>query len=456
MTMTDDLERQLHAMLADAAPRREPEGLYAAVLASTRSARQRPGVLVTLRRGDLETAPRASIRLAPALLIGLLITALAGALAIVGSQLLAPPRTAVPGFIPTGPLTVARADATAVRLADGRVLIVGGWTTDGTFPGLASAEIYDPDTGTFAATGPMHEGRVSPSATLLADGRVLVAGGFPFESMTVAPATGLTSAEIYDPRTGTFSSTGPLAEGRGDHAAVRIPSGEVLVVGGVGGLRSTGTDSAELIEPSHLERFHHATGVFTRDAIPNFTGTTDALVLGDGRILGFGPGWILNYDPVRIEGHLIEDPGWVAAGVTLLRDGRIAVVGSAVDETGVGVRLFDPATDRFSPVAVVAPGGSAPAGEPFAVFETPDARVLIIGRSWPDAGDQILSVELYDPATGAVVEADPMSDQPLGGRFTATPLLDGSVLVAGGATSPTGQITPLGAASLWVSDVGTR
>ena len=136
-----------------------------------------------------------------------------------------PPLTA-PGFVGTGSMTSARADATAVLLADGRVLIVGGWTARdgvGAFAGVSSAEIYDPVTGSFSPTGSMAEGRVSPSATLLADGRVLVAGGFPFESMNVGPAPALASAELYDPATGTFSPTGSMAEGRAGHTAVQDP-----------------------------------------------------------------------------------------------------------------------------------------------------------------------------------------------------------------------------------------
>ena len=179
------------------------------------------------------------------------------------------------GFVPTGSMTSARADAMAVLLADGRVLIVGGWTGRDAMTGVTSAEIYDPATGSFSSTGSMAEGRVSPSATLLADGRVLVAGGFPFESMNVGPAPALASAEIYDPATGTFSPTGSMAEGRGGHTAVRISSGDVLVAGGDGGIVQIGTGPALGISPESVERFDPTTGSFSVDSAANMAGATE-------------------------------------------------------------------------------------------------------------------------------------------------------------------------------------
>ena len=111
-------------------------------------------------------------------------------------------------FSPTGSMTAARAFHTATLLADGRVLVAGGnagtWSYDGPF--LASAEIYDPKTGKFSPTGSMATPRGWHTATLLADGRVLVAGG-------ENARTDLTSAEIYDPKTGKFSPTGSMSVG---------------------------------------------------------------------------------------------------------------------------------------------------------------------------------------------------------------------------------------------------
>ena len=101
-------------------------------------------------------------------------------------------------------MTTARADHTATLLPNGKVLIAGG-EGDG-FQALASAELYDPSTRTFAPTGSMIMPRYAHSATLLADGRVLIAGG----SQDGNRGTSVFTAEIYDPSTGAFTATGDL------------------------------------------------------------------------------------------------------------------------------------------------------------------------------------------------------------------------------------------------------
>jgi hypothetical protein len=103
---------------------------------------------------------------------------------------------------------------------------------------LASAELYEPSSGTFAPRGDMTDVRGAHSATLLANGTVLIAGGF-----TAFPFTGTTlaSAEIYDPSTGTFTLTASMHGARGRHAAASLPSGDVLLraVSNLTALRST-------------------------------------------------------------------------------------------------------------------------------------------------------------------------------------------------------------------------
>ncbi len=91
---------------------------------------------------------------------------------------------------------------------------------------MSSAELYDPATGTWAATGGLGTTRAFHTATLLPSGQVLVAGG------TNDGLNGLSSAELYDPATGTWTATGSLATARSTHTATLLPSGQVLVAGG--------------------------------------------------------------------------------------------------------------------------------------------------------------------------------------------------------------------------------
>jgi hypothetical protein len=181
-------------------------------------------------------------------------------------------------FAPTGSMSFSRWDATATLLPDGRVLIAGGFT-DGAFQeliSLATAEIYDPTTGTFALTGRMSNPRAEDTATLLQNGTVLIAGGV--NDVPLQPQETFASAEFYDPKTGTFTTsaqTGSMGTPRSGHAATLLPSGEVLITGGGS---SMSLSSAELFDP--------ATGAFspTVSMMAKRAGHT-ATLLQNGRVL---------------------------------------------------------------------------------------------------------------------------------------------------------------------------
>ena len=154
------------------------------------------------------------------------------------------------GFVLTGSLNTARTLPTATVLNDGRVLVAGGaGPGGGPSSTLSSAELYDPATGTFAFTGSLNAARYGHTATLLADGRVLVTGG-----ATNGAGTELASAEVYDPKTGTFTALGNMTTARYGHAATWLPNGTVLITGGVDST-NTALSSAETFDP--------ATGKFT-------------------------------------------------------------------------------------------------------------------------------------------------------------------------------------------------
>jgi hypothetical protein len=173
----------------------------------------------------------------------------------------------------------------ATLLRDGRVLVAGGSTGTGF---TSSAELYDPGTGQWTLTGGMNVARAGHSATLLPDGRVLVTGG----SGSSGGGSPLDSAEIYDPATGTWSLIAPMSTARFEHTATLLPDGRVLVVG------SNSTAGTELYDP--------ATGTWTSGGTLNIMRTGhSATLLPDGRVLIAGGAGGTNADVT----YELFDPG---------------------------------------------------------------------------------------------------------------------------------------------------
>jgi hypothetical protein len=146
-------------------------------------------------------------------------------------------------FSAVGSMVTARAWNSATQLRDGRVLVAGGATSN--FESLSSTEVYDPVKATFSAGGPMSTGRSKHTATLLADGRVLICGGYGPKIQSDAQF--LASAELYDPLKGTFVAAGSMKDARVGHTATLLSDGRVLVAGGADkfGVLS----SAEVFDP---------------------------------------------------------------------------------------------------------------------------------------------------------------------------------------------------------------
>ena len=169
--------------------------------------------------------------------IGIVASLLTGLLALANVSDANKPVTAAAGSVTsTGSMSTARAAHTATLLPNGKVLITGGMERNGGF--FATAELYDPDTGKFAPTGSMITKRVGHRAVLLRKGKVLIIGGSNHEDGSLA------SAELYDPATGVFTLTGSMKQKGGGLVTV-LADGRVLVAGGYNEIYdpSTGTFS---------------------------------------------------------------------------------------------------------------------------------------------------------------------------------------------------------------------
>ena len=149
-------------------------------------------------------------------------------------------------FSKTGSMKTGRWLQTATLLPDGRVLILGGRSPRDSV--YRSAETFDPRSGKFSSAGSMGEGRQQHTATLLPDGRVLIAGGYWSDGQKWRV---LSSTEIYDPTTGKFSSTGSMGAPRQGHSATLLNDGRVLIASGedIGNSGGVGVAPAVLYQP---------------------------------------------------------------------------------------------------------------------------------------------------------------------------------------------------------------
>ena len=139
-------------------------------------------------------------------------------------------------------MTVGRSEHAATLLPNGKVLVAGGLGQYGAM--LSSAELFNPASNTWSATGTLSAMRYNHTAVLLSTGKVLVAGG---TGRLKRSSVKLASCELYDPNTQTWSATGNLNTGRTQHTATVLQNGKVLAVGGLG---SSGyLSSAELYTP---------------------------------------------------------------------------------------------------------------------------------------------------------------------------------------------------------------
>ena len=316
-------------------------------------------------------------------------------------------------FETTGALVTPRSFHTATLLSSGKVLVTGGTTGNGN--PLSSAELYDPASGTWVATGNLANARSSHTATLLPNGKVLVTGG-------QNGGNPLASAELYDPATGAWSATNSLAIPRYSHTATLLPNGKVLVAGGQTGSSLT---SAELYDPAS------GTWVAT-GSLANARSSHTATLLPNGKVLVTGG----QNGGNPLASAELYDPAsgtWVGNGslqtarysqtATLLPNGKVLVAGDGGSGLLASAELYD------SPSASFGPSGDIVT---LRVYHTatllPSGKVLIAGGLNFD--QYLASAELYDPVTGTWGTTGALATARE--AHTATLLPSGKVLVAGG------------------------
>jgi hypothetical protein len=290
----------------------------------------------------------------------------------------------------TGNITTARANHVAFRLQNGKVLIVGG-TNNESRTRLRSAELYDPVSGTWSVTDSMRVARDIPSGTLLSDGRVLVAGG----SGTGTNLDALESAELFDPATGRWTSSASMQVARGAHSFTLLAGDRVLAAGG-----SAGTFTVPQLHRTS-EVFSVANNAWTTTGLfVTARGFHKAVALPSGRVLIAGGS---DFVSTVFAAADLFDPAtgmWTATGamniarishtLTLLQNGRVFVAGGG--GTGTPLRsaeLYDPATGAWTPVPDASIGRSN-----HAAVLLQNGKVLVIGGQGTGAPT---SVEIFDP-----------------------------------------------------------
>ncbi len=344
-------------------------------------------------------------------------------------------------FVPAGSLSVARVAHTATLLADGRVLVTGGRTTDG-LTTLATVELFDPRSKTWKVAAPMSTARSHHTATLLADGRVLVTGGTSADpDPTQARFIALDTAEVFDPVKNAWKPVAPLHDARNGHTATLLDDGTVLVIGGA---------REQRVHLASVERYDVKANTWTVLApltVPRFMHV--ALKLSDGSVVvmgGRGAGKVGSLDSV--ERFDPKAGTWNVApamteprqrtGAVQLGDGVVVLGGQTASSSTNLAETWSPGAEAWKPLENHL--SMALASHSATLLGTSD--LLVIGGEPPNAVDTTRA-QRWSHATKQWCLAGEL-------RFprkahTATALKDGRVLVVGGTSSGVPEVS----AELW-------
>ena len=340
-----------------------------------------------------------------------------------------------------GSMLQSRVSHSATLMQDGRVLVVGGM--DEGFNPLRTAEVFETATNRWTAAGEMRQARTEHSATLLKDGRVMVTGGMN-ENIQLIGTT-----EVFDPKTGQWSEVESMRTVRRGHFTLPLPDGKVAVVGGVGqtlgglgilaNIAAVGALlSTEIYDPDS------DTWSWGSDMFEGHSGGL-AVVLKDGRVLIAG-----GYNQAEgLASSEVFDPSvnrWMrtssmvrktfANSATVLPDGSVLFTGGfgmSRAKGGIvpGSEVFDPESNEWRKAPDTVQGRMG-----HTITLLPDGRVITIGGS--TAGGPVNTAEYMEPETWQWSEITPMSVKR--SQHTATLLNDGRILVAGGSNERTIEV----------------
>jgi len=309
-------------------------------------------------------------------------------------------------WAPTGPLTIGRTTQTATLLSNGKVLATGGHISAA--GSTATCELYNPATGAWIGTGTLGTARGNHTATLLLNGKVLVAGGFNRNTASVVG-----TSELYDPATGTWTPTGSLATARDYHTATLLLNGKVLVAGGA-------PDAAGYSSFSSAEVYDPVTGTWTTiGPMGSARQAHTATLLPNGRVLVAGGADVGYFN----SGAELYDPAaqtWTATGsmgsargihtATLLPDGKVLAAGGNFNSFSAptivassSTELYDPATGNWA-----ASGPLNAARSTHVATLLPNGKVLVAAGYYVNNNVQLLSAELYDSAAGGISLVNPV------------------------------------------------